>query len=68
MACKLFFKINLLVLYLIVLGLHCYVDFSLVAVSRAYCLAVVSRLLIAVSSLVVEHGCVSLSSCGSWAQ
>ena len=38
-----------------VLGLHCYAGFSLVAASRGYSLVVVHRLLIRVTSLIVEH-------------
>ena len=43
-------------LFLAMLGLHCYMSFSLVAASRGYSLAVVCRLLTAVASLVAEHG------------
>ena len=42
--------------FLAMLGLHCYMSFSLVAASRGYSLAVVCRLLTAVASLVAEHG------------
>ena len=59
------------------LGLHCFAGFSLVATSGGYPLVVVCGLLIAVASLVVEHGlygarvsvlvALVLSSCGSWA-
>jgi len=38
-----------------VLGLCCFMGFSLVAASRAYSVVVVCRLLIAVASLVAEH-------------
>ena len=38
------------------LGLHCGVGFSLVVISRDYSLVAVSGPLIAVASLVVEHG------------
>ena len=38
-----------------VLGLHCSVSFSLVAVSRGYSVVVVHGLLIVVASLAVEH-------------
>ena len=38
-----------------VLGLHCCMDFSLVAVSRGYSPVVVLGL-IAVASLIVDHG------------
>ena len=37
------------------LGLHCYVGFSLVAVSGTYSLDVVRGLLTEMASLVVEH-------------
>ena len=43
-------------LFLAMLGLHCCVDFSLVAASKGYSLVVVSRLLIAMASLGEEHG------------
>ena len=39
-----------------ILGLCCYIGFSLVAASGSYSLGVVCRLLVAVVSLVVEHG------------
>ena len=65
------------VFFLAVLGLGCYVGFSLVVVSRGYSLAVERGLLIVAASLVAElrlqgvpasaavaHG---LSSCGIWA-
>ena len=42
-------------LFLAVLGLHCWVRFSLIAVSGSYAIAVVHRLLIVVTSLVAEH-------------
>ena len=45
-----------LFLFLAVLRLHWCLGFSLVADSRGYSLAVVHRLLIAVASLVAEHG------------
>ena len=38
------------------LGLHCFEDFSLVAVSGGYSLVEVRELLIAVASLVAEGG------------
>ena len=38
------------------LGLPCYVDFSLVAGSGGYYLVAVHRLLIVVAPLVAEHG------------
>ena len=52
------FKIIILFIYLFlaILGLHCFVVFSLVAASRGYSLAVVHGLLIAVASLAAEHG------------
>ena len=54
------------------LGLHCCVSFSLVAVNSGYSLVAVLRLLIAVASLVVEHrqalGHVGLSSYSPRAQ
>ena len=43
-------------LFLAVLYLCCYAGFSLVATSRACSLVAASRLLIAVASLVAEHG------------
>ena len=52
------FKIIILFIYLFlaILGLHCFVVFSLVAASSGYSLAVVHGLLIAVASLAAEHG------------
>ena len=50
-----FFKQNFY-LFLAVLGLFCCVGFSLVAASGGYSLVAVLRLLIAVASLVAEHG------------
>ena len=50
-----FFKFLVIYLFLAVLVLHCYADFSLVVVSGAT-LVVVSVLLIAATSLVAEHG------------
>ena len=60
-----------------VLDLHCCVDFSLVAVSRGSSAVVVHGFLIALASLLVEHGlwdvqasavgALGLSSWGSWA-
>ena len=55
--CPFFFK-----LFLLMLGLLCCMGFSLVAANGGYYLVVVLGLLIAVASLVTEHG---LSSCGS---
>ena len=42
-------------LFLAVLGLRCYMGFSLVAGSRGYALVAVCGLLIEVASLVAEH-------------
>ena len=42
-------------LFLTVLGLRCYVGFSLVVLSASYSLVAVHRLLIAVPSLVAKH-------------
>ena len=52
-ALFLFFKIDL---FLAVLGLHCCLGFSLVSVSRGSPVVAMCRLLIAVDSLVAEHG------------
>ena len=38
------------------LGLHCFVGFSLIAASGGYSLGVVYSLLISVASFVAEHG------------
>ena len=64
-------------LFLALLGLRCYLAFSLVSVSRGCSLAVVLRLPISVARLVAEHGLCGapasvvaargLRSCGSWA-
>ena len=43
-------------LFLAVLGLCCFLGFSLVVASRGYPPVVVCRLLIVVASLVEEHG------------
>ena len=43
------------VFFWVVLGLCCYMDFSLVVESRGYSLVEVHRLLIVVVSLVAEH-------------
>ena len=53
-----FFKKNYLFIYLClaVLGLHWYVNFSVVAVSRGYSLVAVLELLLAVESLVMALG------------
>ena len=53
---SLFYVILFICLLLAVLGLLCYVGFSLVVMSRGYSLVVVLRLLIAVASLVAEPG------------
>ena len=43
-------------LFLAVLGILCYMSFSLVVASRGYSLVAVKELLMAVASLVAEHG------------
>ena len=48
--------VNFICLFLAVLGLHCCTGFSLVMESGGYSLASVRGLLIAVASLVAEHG------------
>ena len=48
-------KNNFINLFLAVLGLHCCVGFSLVAVNGGYSLVAVHGLLTAVASLVGEH-------------
>ena len=48
--------LNLIYLFLATLGLCCRVGFSLLAASGGSSLVAVSRLLIAVASLVAEHG------------
>ena len=57
-------------LCLAVLGLHCWADASLVAVSRACSLAAVHGLLGAVAALIEEPRLWvrGLSGCGAWAQ
>ena len=40
---------------MVVLGLHCFVGFSLVLASLGYSLVVACKLLIEVASLVAEH-------------
>ncbi|WP_211488227.1 hypothetical protein, partial [Escherichia coli] len=47
-----FLKISFIYLFLAVLGLHCFSDFSPVAESRGYSPAAVYTLLIAVASLL----------------
>ena len=44
------------ILFLVALGLGCWIGFSLVAVSGRYCLVMVCGVLIAMDSLVEEHG------------
>ena len=39
-----------------VLGLHCFEGFSLVVASQGYSLILVRGLLIAVATLIVQHG------------
>ena len=51
----LFLKSFFIFLFLAVLGLHCYMGFSLVASGGGYSLAVVASLLTAVASLDAEH-------------
>ena len=43
-------------LFLIMLGLHCCVGFSLVVVTGGYSLVAVRGLLVELASLVAEHG------------
>lgn len=50
----LFFKYTIY-LFLVVLGLHCYMSFSLFAVNGAYALVAVHRFLILVASPAAEH-------------
>ena len=45
-----------LIFFLAALGLRCCMGFSIVAASRGYSLVAMCRLLIAVASLVAEHG------------
>ena len=66
-----------MILFLAVLGLHCYTGFSLVATSGGYSLAMMPGLLIVVASLISEYRLQSarasvlvargLSSCSAWA-
>ena len=51
-----FLKMFIYLFILAVLDFCCSLDLSLFAVSRGYSLVVVHKLLIAVSSLVAEHG------------
>ena len=51
--------------FLAVLGLCCYMGFSLVVASRGYSLVVMHRFPIPVASLVAEH---RLNRCGAWPQ
>ena len=56
---------------MVVLGLCCCAGFSLVAASGGYFLAAAHKLLIAVASLVAEHGALGpagFSSCNSRAR
>ena len=50
------FKNFFLILFLAVLGLHCYVGFPLVVVSSGYSLVGLHGFLIGMASLVAEHG------------
>ena len=55
-------------LFLAMLGFHCCMGFSFIAVSRSYCLVVAHRLLIAVVSLVdYALGHIGFNSGGAWA-
>ena len=51
-----FFFLSFVYLFLVVLGLHCSAGFSLVVASGGYSLVAVCGLLIAVASLIAEHG------------
>ena len=51
----LFFCSFLIYLFLVVLGLHCCMGFSLAVASRGCSLVTVSLLLVVVASLAVEH-------------
>ena len=51
-----FFFLSFVYLFLAVLGLHCSAGFSLVVASGGYSLVAVCGLLIAVASLIAEHG------------
>ena len=55
-----FFKILFPYLFLAVLDLRCCAGFSFIVSSRGYSLVMVHGLLIAVASLVVNHGLKSL--------
>jgi len=50
------FKLNFIYVFLFVLDLRCHVDFSLVPENRNFFPVAVHGLLIAVASLVAEHG------------
>ena len=50
-----FFFFLRLYLYLAVLGLRCYMEFSVVVASEGYSIVVVHGLLIAMASLVAQH-------------
>ena len=70
-----FYIYNFIYLFLVVLGLCCCMQFSLIAASGGYPVVAVHRLLIAVASLIAEHRLQDvrasvvvvrgLSSCGS---
>ena len=59
---RIFFN-SFIYLFLAVLGLHCCIGFCLVAATGGSSLAAVHGLLVAVASLVAEHGL-----WGTWAQ
>ena len=63
-----FLKNKFIYLFLAELGLCCGTDLSLVATSRGYSLVAVLRLLIAVASLVGEHGLSSTQASGAAAR
>ena len=54
--------------FLVVLGLPCWVGFSLIAESGGYSPTAVHGLLTPVASLVAEHGLLGFSSGSTWAQ
>ena len=62
--------LNLFILFVAALGLHCCVWVFSSCRGRGLLFVAVHRLLIAVASLVAEHGlqCVGFSSCAMWAQ
>ena len=51
-----FLKNNFIYLFLTILGFHCHAGFSVVAASGDYTLVAVHRLLVAMASLIAEHG------------